>query len=340
MDMQDEEAMPSAIEQLEVRRALGEKYIDTPDVDAEWQKLKGTLPVDAASSEKPLHARIYILSVAIAAAVAALVVMVFTMRRSTPTTVFTADNNNAKDIIVTGNNIVRKVAESSTPIAFNPPTSYKRKYANVEEMSVSTPRGKTCQLTLPDGTRVWLNAGSKITFPDRFTGSNRNVKVQGEAYFEVVKDPSKPFTVSTDWFTTTVHGTVFDLCAYSAADASVALVSGSVAVSIPGGHEDMLSPGQQATVSDGSIDIKDVDTYALTQWKDGFFYFDNARLADIMVSIGRWYNVSVVFEHEPDMERRLHFVAGHDETLHDIVARLNAMGIVRCTLDGDVVSVE
>ena len=188
---------------------------------------------------------------------------------------------------------------------------------------------------------VWLNADSKISFPEEFNGKERNVAVAGEAYFEVTKDAQHPFIVKTEYFTTTVHGTSFNVCAYSAKEAHVTLVSGSVAVKTNDGPEEFITPGQMASLTEESaMSIKNVDIYPLIQWKEGFFYFERDRLVDIMMELGRWYNVNIVFEHEADMNRQLHFVAEHSDSLKDIVRRLNDLGIAKFKLNKDIISIE
>lgn len=342
-DIQQTDAMPTTFEQLEVRRALGGESVKTLDANAEWNKFRRLLPVGTTagySGKKTNRTRFYGMVAALAAAVAAVLVIVVLPRHGGDLEVITA-NNAGKDIVVSSDDGERRMASTSKPIVFNiPPVSANGEAEKPRQMQVSTPRGKACEVVLPDGTHVWLNAESTISFPSRFTGGKRNVKVSGEGYFEVVKNARKPFVVSTEWFTTKVLGTSFNLRAYSAADASVVLVGGSVGIKAADGSEKVLSPGQKATVAADGVSITDVDTYALTQWKEGFFYFDNASLADIMMSIGRWYNVSVVFEHEQDMGRRLHLVAGHDESLADILGRINSLGVVKCRLNGDLISIE
>lgn len=339
---------PTVFEQLQVRQALAEECVDVPDVDEEWSRMKASLdasvPVEtetaALSSSHGGRAKAVRLFtiIAAAAAVALLLVMVLRQNAGNDLEIITAKNN-TKDITITTDNGDSKVVSGNKPIAFNTKSETVGKTADLETMHVTTPRGKTCMVTLPDGSRVWLNSESSVTFLSRFIGNERNIALKGEAFLEVKKDPRKPFMVFTEWFTTTVHGTSFNVRAYSATDASVALVSGSVTVTANDGTESLLKPGQQAVVTEKGVNVSPADTYALTQWKDGFFYFDNARLADIMMAIGRWYNVSVVFESEGDMDGRYHFVAGHNEKLTDIIKRINDLGTVHCQLDGDVISV-
>ena len=351
-DNWQENEIPSTFEELEVRRALNKTRLKNPDVDAEWDKFYRDLQAsgdldaqedEAIYDEQPARNRslIYTIIGCAAAIIIALFILFPMGNSSSSVEVFTA-NKNEKDIIVSSEDGDLSVVKDQKPLAFNqarPAESILPE--KVKMMELSTPRGKDCQMTLPDGTRVWLNADSKITFPNRFVGKMRNVKVEGEAYFEVTKDAQHPFIVSTDYFTTTVLGTVFNIDAYSAKTANVTLVSGSVAVKTKNGASQEITPGQMAKWNaDGTMTISDVDVYPLTQWKDGFFYFNNDRLVDIMLELGRWYNVGIVFEHEEDMNRRLHFVAEHKQSLRDIIKHLNNLGVVKIEMNKDHVSVE
>ena len=203
-------------------------------------------------------------------------------------------------------------------------------------MAISTPRGKDYHLTLADGTQVWLNAESHLEFPDRFTGDKREVRLQGEAYFEVKKDVKRPFIVHTDYLSTRVLGTSFDVRAYSRKDASVTLVSGRVQVKT-GDLAQILSPGEQAALTGSQLAVKAVDTYPITQWKEGFFYFDNESLFSIMQELARWYGVNVSFDDRSKMQLRLHFVVERSKSLREAVANLNALGVVHAEVDGNMV---
>lgn len=193
-------------------------------------------------------------------------------------------------------------------------------------MALSIPRGHDYHLTLADGTQVWINAESRLEFPDRFTGNTREVRLKGEAYFEVKKDAKRPFIVHTDYLTTQVLGTSFNVRAYSSRDAAVTLVSGRVKVNA-GEMSKTLSPGQQASLASTGMSVKEVDTYPITQWKEGFFYFDNQSLFRIMQDLARWYNVNVSFDDTSKMNVRLHFVVERSKSLQEAVANLNALGV-------------
>lgn len=340
--IQDNE-MPSNFEELEVRRALNKKHLPNPDVNAEWEQFMHTLQQENPTIWQRHSHQLKLFTTFFAGVAATLAILLFIpwLRQPNKMEVFTA-NQNEQEIIVSSDDGDMTVVKNHQPMAFNKPShSPLQMIRKTRMMEVSTPRGTDYQLTLPDGTHVWLNADSKISFPERFTENDRKVKIEGEAYFDVTKDTKHPFIVSTDYFTTTVHGTSFNVNAYSAKTAGVALVTGSVSVKSKDGKEQKMTPGQMACIgTQGNIEVKNVDVYPLTQWKDGFFYFDNERLIDIMMELGRWYNVSVVFEHEEDMNQRLHFVAEHKEKLSDIIKRINDLNIVKIALEKDHVSIQ
>jgi transmembrane sensor len=159
--------------------------------------------------------------------------------------------------------------------------------------TLATPRGGQYQLTLPDGTKVWLNAASSITYPTAFAGSNRTVEMTGEAYFEVVHDKRRPFTVRVGGQTIRDIGTRFNVNAYADEPAQVTtLLQGAITVD---GH--LLRPGERATVGgDGDIRLEKGDSDQAVAWKNGLFDFTDADLQSVMRQLGRWFNVQVTFE--------------------------------------------
>jgi transmembrane sensor len=174
------------------------------------------------------------------------------------------------------------------------------KAGEVEEVlynTLSTPRGGQYQLTLPDGSKVWLNAASSITYPTAFTGPERKITITGEAYFEVVHDPARPFVVARGETEIRVLGTAFNVNAYTdEPDMRVTLSSGKVQVKT-GTHAVTLLPGQQAVVTPDNLRVnKDADMNEVLAWKNGMFLFNGTDLATIMRQVSRWYNVEVVFE--------------------------------------------
>lgn len=166
--------------------------------------------------------------------------------------------------------------------------------SNVNTMK--TPRGGQYRLVLPDGTKVWLNAASSITFPTVFTGYQRNVRITGEAYFEVIKDASKPFIVDIDENTAVqVIGTSFNINAYpNDAFASTTLIEGKVKVLVnKGAHAITLEPGERVnTAGNGILKVdKNIDAEEDIAWKKGFFQFTSTPLSKIMKQLERWYDV-------------------------------------------------
>lgn len=165
---------------------------------------------------------------------------------------------------------------------------------------LSTPKGGTYQVALPDGTQVWLNAASSLRYPISFAGNERAVEITGEGYFAVAKDSNKPFRVISHGQTIEVLGTEFNVSAYPDNDeVKTTLVEGLVRLSSAehGGDRFFeLIPGQQATKRGADVDIKDVDVSQYIAWKSGMFYFKNTPFKDFMKQIADWYDVEVVYE--------------------------------------------
>ncbi|TKB99681.1 FecR family protein [Pedobacter cryotolerans] len=173
--------------------------------------------------------------------------------------------------------------------------------------TISTPRGGQYQLILVDGTKVWLNAASSITFPTQFKGAERKVEIVGEAYFEVAKNANKPFKVKSKNQIIEVLGTHFNVNTYDdeAADKTT-LLEGSVSVSkiangkVQTATSKILKPGQQATVNanQSQILVAIADEDEAIAWKNGYFKFNKADIQTIMRQVSRWYNVDVEFKGE------------------------------------------
>ncbi|WP_353720261.1 FecR domain-containing protein [Dyadobacter sp. 676] len=161
--------------------------------------------------------------------------------------------------------------------------------------TIDTPAGGQYSIVLPDGSRVWLNAKSSITFPNVFTGNERRVSIKGECYFEIQKERNKPFVVDVDGRQkVVVTGTHFNVSAYAdEPEIRTTLLEGAVSVS-HGAEESLhLMPGEQAASGEGGLRKRTVDADEAVAWKNGFFQFRETSLAAIMRDIGRWYNVEV-----------------------------------------------
>lgn len=164
--------------------------------------------------------------------------------------------------------------------------------------TMSTPRGGQYQVTLPDGTRVWLNASSSISYPTAFPGKERKVAVKGEAYFEVAKNVQQPFKVVVNGVAVDVLGTHFNVNGYGDEAATrITLLEGSVKIS-KGLTSAMLKPGQQALVAENDhIQFNNgVAVEEAVAWKNGLFWFNGVDLPGIMRQLSRWYDIEVEYE--------------------------------------------
>lgn len=162
--------------------------------------------------------------------------------------------------------------------------------------TVTTPRGGQFRITLPDGTKVWLNAASSLHFPASFPAGERRVEVTGEVYFEVAPQATAPFIVAARGTEVTVLGTRFNVNAYTdEASVNTTLLEGSVRVAHQG-RTVTLKPGAQAQVKEDIRVVDNADTEALMAWKNGRFSCSDIPLENIMRQISRWYDVQVVFK--------------------------------------------
>lgn len=160
---------------------------------------------------------------------------------------------------------------------------------------MEVPRGAEYSLILPDGTRVWLNADSKLKFPEQFRGARRYVELSGEAYFEVMPDPMHPFVVHSEHIDVKVLGTDFCIRSYRDRPALTTLVRGKVEVTDQAGWQTILKPGQQSVSFGGVSEVREVETIYYTAWKDGYFIFENTPLEDIMQELSLWYDCQYFF---------------------------------------------
>lgn len=176
--------------------------------------------------------------------------------------------------------------------------------------TTSTPRGRQFQLTLPDGTKVWLNAASSLRYPTAFSGNERRVEVSGEVYFEVAKMAHQPFVVKIDTETAVeVLGTSFNINAYRNESGMYAtLLNGSIRVNRTLNNQSnnlILKPGQQAGIhhTQSTIQlIEHADTEKIIAWKNGRFNFHGVPLHQVMRQLERWYDIDVVYENGiPDL---------------------------------------
>lgn len=200
------------------------------------------------------------------------------------------------NIAVQGNTVIDKTREGE--ITYSP--GQGNKDAAHSYNTISTPRGGQYHVELADGTQVWLNAASSLTYPVSFTGNNREVSLSGEAYFEVAHDAKKPFHVKSGNQDIRVLGTHFNVNSYSDEPSiKTTLLEGSVRIN----GLKTLVPGEQSAFTGNSINIYPVDTEPVTAWKNNKFMFDHEDINGIMRMVARWYDVDISYSGEITQEK-------------------------------------
>ncbi|HJA13860.1 MAG TPA: FecR domain-containing protein [Candidatus Butyricimonas faecavium] len=193
-----------------------------------------------------------------------------------------------------------KIKEKSTVISIEDKyIIYPKEDTSHVEAShrIYTPRGGEYSLELSDGTIVWLNAESELSYPVKFKGDERKVEVKGEAYFEVVKNPDKPFIVKTNGMEIRVLGTSFNVRAYAGEVQQTTLIEGCVEV-VYGEQQVKVTPGYQVVLVDNCLEVQKVDTYVCMGWKNGLFVFDDHPLVEVLRELERWYDVQIEVKDE------------------------------------------
>ncbi|WP_270488516.1 FecR family protein [Butyricimonas synergistica] len=207
-------------------------------------------------------------------------------------------------------------------LIYNPSDSPKQ---DIQYHELATPRGGEYKITLPDGTFIHLNAGTKLKFPTRFNTSKREIFLSGEAYFEVAKDNARPFYVITNIAKIKVHGTAFNVNTLLNHQTQTTLIQGSVGIFVQGDkQEHMLKPSQQAEIDNTTktISIREVDASSYIAWKNGVFQFDDERLESIMDKLALWYDVNVFYQNDAAKDIRF---TGYLKRYDDINIILNAI---------------
>ncbi|SEN14565.1 FecR family protein [Chitinophaga rupis] len=197
----------------------------------------------------------------------------------------------------TGNQVIRQGGTAVRQHGDSLQYEAKEKEALIAYNTLATPRGSQFRVTLSDGTKVWLNAASSLQFPVAFTGTERVVKLSGEAYFEIAGNPQQPFKVVANGMEVQVLGTRFNISAYQ--DESLiktTLLQGAVKL-VSAASQVLLQPGEQGVLSSplAAFRVKTVNPEDAVAWKNGYFAFDNAGIQEVMQQIARWYDVEVVF---------------------------------------------
>lgn len=206
--------------------------------------------------------------------------------------------------------------------------------------TITTPKGGQYSVVLPDGSKIWLNAASSISFPSAFVkAGKRKVQLNGEAYFEVAKDKTKPFIVETAEQQLEVLGTHFNVNAYAEEHRTkTTLLEGSVRVGAArsgrqSGSTSILKPGQQSVLTEGNMNLIQADTEEAVAWKNGYFKFNSESLSSIMRKLARWYNVEVVYEGEINKDRFGGTISRY-KNLADVLEMLESTKLVKFKAEG------
>ncbi|HTJ14171.1 MAG TPA: FecR domain-containing protein [Dinghuibacter sp.] len=202
---------------------------------------------------------------------------------------------------------------------------------------VKTPRGGQYQVTLSDGSKVWLNAASSLRFPTAFTGGDRTVALTGEAYFEIAQKQNQPFKVEVGNTIVDVLGTHFDVMAYPEESyQQTTLLEGAVKVS-DDAQSVLLKPGEGARISQGQIQTIDADVDQAIAWKNGLFQFDGTPVEEVMHQICRWYDVDV--KYGAPIQRHFSGQIERSASLTQVLKMLDMAGKARFSLEGRTVVV-
>ena len=351
--LEDKEALQTCRDIMDSSLFLRQKSrIELPNVDMELERFK------KRQYSVRMHSNLWKTGIGIAAMIAILFGAYYLINSLTtpvlePITVFTADNTPQHITLQkdTGEKIVLDEPQSTNQALPQKVISKSEKkeldYRQVISTTTQThvltvPRGESFKVVLCDGTEVWLNANSNFVYPTAFIGNERIVTLEGEAYFKVTKDPKRPFIVKTKTVQTRVLGTEFNIRSYTPEDTHVVLINGKVEVSnTKGGSYTRLYPGEDAHLqSDGNFVLAEVDLDSYVYWKDGYFYFDDVTLKDIMQNLGRWYNVNIEFRNKEAMEYKMHFISDRTKDLEHTISLLNRMKKVTVTLQGNTLTID
>lgn len=217
---------------------------------------------------------------------------------------------------------------------------------NLSEASVNkliVPFGKRSNITLSDGSRVWVNSGSQLSFPTKFEGDKREIYVDGEVYIEVKEDKNTPFIVNTGSISVQVYGTSFNLTSYSDDEVeSIVLVEGQVGVkSKSHKREMMLSPNEKIDISNNTINIEVVNASEYISWTKDILEFEEATMSEILKKVGRYYNIQ--FENSRDIALNEQTFSGKlflSNNLDSVMTSLSVLSSTEYERDSNVIHIK
>lgn len=237
--------------------------------------------------------------------------------------------------------------EDGTIIAFTADGSLH--YSSAQNQQAATelanrlevPRGGEFKITLSDGTEVWLNSETELQYPAVFSGPERLVHLQGEAYFKVTKDQTHPFIVQAGGIAIKVYGTQFNISTHDRDKIETVLVEGHVSV-IYQQQEQNIKPSQKATfhTNNNQLSIQEVNTLPYIAWKEGNFVFHNEDLGSIMEKLARWYDLEVFYVHPEKKNIRLSGILERYKNVDELFHHFEKISTAHFTLQGQTVMIE
>lgn len=203
--------------------------------------------------------------------------------------------------------------------------------------TLSTTNGETYQVRLPDGSLVWLNAASSLTYSANF--ARRHVELTGEAYFEVAKDDNHPFTIQTTNQEIEVLGTHFNVSSYADDPApSTTLLEGAVKVTAAGNYK-IIQPGEQVALFNNQLLVNTANTEEAVAWKNGYFRFNGEKIAAVMRKLARWYDIQVEFN-GPVPDEEFSGTLSRSTNIDKVLKALEYYNTVHFKINGKKVIVE
>lgn len=356
----DEEQMQ--LETWYIRLSQNEKAdIDQEDITRRLDLVWNSLEINTKSSHKARSTKLIRIS-SVAAAVLALVVIgvyLFTSSTGNNPSMITSSANDIEpgkfgatltlangkklrlkdaikgELAKEAGIIITKSAEGSLIYELKGSSS-----ASNKTNTLSTARGETYQLRLPDGTSVWLNSASSLTYHSSlYKNGLRRVKLEGEAYFEVFKDEEHPFIVNSAGQEVRVLGTHFNINSYTDEPlVKTTLLEGAVKVTGTGGAYQTIKPGEESLLSGGILKVLPANVEEAMAWKNGYFRFNDENIKSVMRKISRWYDVEVYFDN-PGSSLALNGTIGRSKKLSQVLAVLESTQAVHFKIEGRRITV-
>lgn len=245
-----------------------------------------------------------------------------------------------------GNNSIIKTKDGQIVYKKNE-QGLKSMSAGLAANTIQTPKGGRYTISLPDGSKVWLNSASRLIYPTTFTGSERKVKLIGEAYFEIAKNKKVPFRVESNNQIVEVLGTHFNINSYedetfiktTLLEGSVRIILNSAKSSSP--NTELLKPGEQSLTnsSQSNIRVESTDTEKAVAWKNGYFKFKNTPIEEIMREIERWYDVELIYDGKMPADELTGFVSNQVK-ISSVLKILEQSGGIKFTVKGRKIKIK